>query len=306
LFTEPDNSHRRWLIVSTALSAAVLLQIRGLSPLLFALIAVGLLVLAGWRRVGEVLRRRDARIGLGIVVACGVFAVGWILGAGALRIAPVGTPVDRRASVLAIARVAVSRALKQVKDMAGLFGWEDTPPPHFVYDIWGLVVVLLIVAALYGHPLRSRLVVLAIAALTVLLPAALALSQVHADGLIGQARYTMPLTVGLPIVSAHLISARHWHARWRPPALLVGGLLLAAAHAGAFVQALHRYRTGLQVPLLTWHAGWSPPAPVLAILAVFGICDLLLVLCWWLVATADDDRAGTNTAPSIAHQVQKG
>lgn len=280
LFSEPDHPDRCWLIAGTAVSAAVLVQMRGLSPLLLAIIALCLGLVVGRRRVVALLRGRAAQIAAGIVLAWGVFAVAWIFAFGSLNLAPAGIPVKPGTSEGWIVRTAFHRALTQVKEMGGLFGWKDTPAPHFTLYIWAVLAALLVAACILRN-LRMAAVVLLLCVLTVAVPALLSISQAHKVGIVGQARYIMPVTVGVPIISAYALSVRDRWERWAPLALLLGAVLLALAQGGAFVEALRRYRTGLDGAIFARNAAWAPPGGTLLIAGLFAVCDVLLYAWWW-------------------------
>lgn len=280
LGTEPDNSHRRGLLIRLVLGAAILVQTRGLSPLWLALAALVLVGVAGRGRAVGLLRQRDVRIGLAVVAVCGVFGVAWILLANSLAIAPVGTPVAADASRLGILHAALNRTRHDARDLVGIFGWRDTPAPRITYAIWVLaaaaIVVAVVVAAIARRRPRHATAVLLLCVLSVVIPTLLSASQAHKDGIVGQGRYVLPLVVGIPVVAAGAFDRRP-PPRWLLP---LAGVALAAAQGSAFVEALRRYRSGLGTSLLA-HGDWSPPIPVWPLVGGFGVLLLALYLLWW-------------------------
>jgi len=294
-FAEPDR-RGRWLLLRAAMAAAVLVQLRGLSPLLLAIIAVFVFAVAGWRRLRSALSRREVQIAFGVVGACGIFAVAWIYGVDSLSLTKGVYQVSPSASEWWITRKAFHETFSEFSQMVGLFGWNDTRAPGFSNIVWLIGVLALLLAGLVQRRWRRALLLVALCAVVIVVPTVLAISQARSLGFVQQARYVLPLAVGIPILAGYLAPERTAAARWVNPLLLAGGAVLGIAHCAAFVQALHRYRTGLGTPLFTANAKWSPPIPTLLLLALFGVLMICYWLWWWTLSQQLDDRLPQATA----------
>lgn len=276
--TDPE---RGWLTAWATISACVFVQLRGLSPLLALLVGCFLVAFVGWRPALAALRSRaGVAAGAAAIAVCGVFAVIWIFAAGSLRLLP-GQPVPAGDSELRILYQALRKAGLALPQMVGVFDQLDTSPPGWIYAVWFAIVVALAVAVAWRRDRRAIFVLIALTVVVVALPTLLSASQAHQDGVVGQARYIMPLSVGAPLLAAYAAS------RGRRPngavriAVLIGFLAMAVCQWVAFVQALHRNRTGDDAPIWVRSAPWEPPGGWITLLVGFGVIQLLLVL-WWL------------------------
>jgi hypothetical protein len=285
-FGEPERRDR-WLLIRLAFSAAVLVQLRGLSPVLLAVIAVFLAFVAGWRQIRELARRRDVRIAGAIIGIFAVFAVGWIVAADSLSVTKGAFQVSPTASNWAVFKTSFRGALDQFHQMVGLFGWNDTTAPNFVNYIWLVLIGALVLAGLVQRDWRKSVLLACLCLVVVAFPTALTYTQARSLGYVGQARYVMPLVVGVPILAGYLAPER---SRYIRPAVLLGGLALVVAHCATFVHVLHRYRTGLGTPLLSTNGKFAPPIPTVLVLVIFGIAALCYWLWWSTLADRVDDR----------------
>ncbi|HVX43242.1 MAG TPA: DUF2142 domain-containing protein [Mycobacteriales bacterium] len=280
LFTDPEHPARRGLILRAALGAAVFMQTRGLSPLLLAIAGIAVAIIAGWSTVVGLLRRRDIQIALGVLAVIGAGTLAWIFGARSLALAPVGYPVQESDSNLHILGQALKRCLRDLKDMIGMFGWKDTPPPLWSTLVWVVLLFVVVAAAIVTRARRGPYVLPALCIVIVLLPALLSAANARQDGLIGQARYLMPVAVGIPVIACFLLLPRLRAGRWLTGAVWTVAGATAVVQAAAFVQALRRYRGGAQSPLLRRTSEWAPPAGTLLTLAFFAVA-LLAYTLWW-------------------------
>lgn len=285
-FGEPDRRDR-WMMIRLAFSAAVLVQLRGLSPLLLAIIAVFLVLAAGWRRVRELFGRRDALIAGGVVAAFGIFAVIWILVAGSLSVTKGAYQVPPGTGDWAVFKTSFRGALDQFHEMVGLFGWNDTTAPNVVNYIWLVAVAALVLSGLIQRDWRKSALLACLCLLVIAFPTALTYTQARSLGYVGQARYVMPLVVGVPILAGYLAPDR---LRRLYPLVTVGGLVLALAQCVTFVWVLHRYRTGFGTPVFATNAQFAPPIPTLLVLAIFGIASICYWLWWSALVDLGDGR----------------
>jgi hypothetical protein len=281
-----DKSQRATrLVVWSALSAATLVQMRGLSPLLLAVIGASLALVAGRSRLCVAFHRPGVRIGFFAVAACSAFSLGWVLLRHSLRVQASGRPVSSDASSLAVLKAAAHVGLAYTQ-LIGNFGWLDTTMPRWCYAVWALALIALGVAALAGRSLRLSLLLTALLVVTVALPTLLAYSQAHRDGIVGQGRYIMPVAVGLPVLAGYAAGRRLERGRWSRAAMIVGGTAVVVVQITGYVTALARYRNGTGHAIWTLDAAWNPPLPWLIGLGLFVALQLLL-FAWWLRLSAD-------------------
>lgn len=292
-----DRAHRRSLVVWTAVSGATLVQLRGLSPLFLAVISLTLVAAFGLRPLLQLLRRRDMRIGVAVAGLCGLFAVGWIFGVGTLHLAAVGAPVT--GGTLSTLHAALSVATS-VHKMIGVFGWLDTFMPAWCYIVWEVACVLLGLGALLRRSARHTLVLAALAIVAIGLPTVLVYSQAHKLGIVGQSRDFLPILVGLPVLAAYICFHGLAPSRLVRGGVVVVAVALAAVQVSGFVQALHRYRTGVDKPILTTDASWSPPIPSLLAVALFVLVQAGFVWWWYGLQRADRPVVqARTTAPAL-------
>jgi hypothetical protein len=149
----------------------------------------------------------------------------------------------------------------QVRQVVGLFGWNDTPMPQMVYPVALVLLSMAVVGGLWLARRRERAVVVGLMAVVVALHMGLAIFVEAQIGFGMQARYLLPLVVGLPILAVDILEVR----RLRLPLLLdryglvvvfVGSALI---HLVALTANVHRYAVGGQQGWLPpWDALWVP------------------------------------------------
>ena len=292
----------RQLIVLVAAVAAVLILIRGLSPLWVALAALTLLVLWGPRNLlVKAKERRDVQYAGGGVVLAGLLAAAWIFTQGTLNILPVGMGVPKGDSSFAVLRLVASFAQGWLRESVGILGWLDTELNGFVYHSWYAVVIGAVVIALIRGEWRERITVGALSVLTVLIPIALVTRQARTLGVVWQGRDSLPLAVGAVIVAVAVAGgparrrARRSADRFDPVlrerasrlGLVAVIAVLAIANMMAFYINLRRYAVGRYGPKFFFlhHQGWSPPTGQLLTLAAYGLATTVFagLLVWWLL-----------------------
>lgn len=257
----------RWQVVVATLLACVLISMRGLSPVFGVIIGCALVVIAGRHRAARLARSRSVRVGLGVLTVVGVAAIVWIVAAHTLRLAPTG---ERTGSdgLLRIFGRAVQLAWQQAPGVAGLSAFAELYAPPAAFVLWLIAGGFLLFAAIVTGRRQQRrglLIVLALLALMLVLPAVATTAKAREYGIIEQARYTMPLTVGIAPVAVSVIGTR---ARWvTAGAAIVAGLLGAALFVD-YAAVLRRFSSGVHGPLLTAHTAWEPPGGGITWLAV--------------------------------------
>ncbi|MDE3086909.1 MAG: DUF2142 domain-containing protein [Acidobacteriota bacterium] len=270
----------RPLCVATALSLVLFTLSRPTSPAYVAIALVVLAVLAGWRRVRDLLGARSTKA---VAVAlAGAFGVAFVMvGVGGLP-SLLGGPTTPPLTHLQEVQKTFSLTWSHLHQAIGNFGWTDTPVPWGVTVVWAAGVGAVIVAgAVCSGRIGAALAVLVVA--VVALPVVLESPRINAVGPYWQGRYWLPLLVGLPLVALAFERRRPSRAAGTGRRVLgvvgavAGAGLLVAAQLGGFLTALHRYETGLGVGPRA-RAQWGPPGGAGLMVVLFAVGYGLVVL----------------------------
>jgi hypothetical protein len=185
--------------------------------------------------------------------------------------------------------------------MIGVFGWLDTFMPSWCYVVWEVAAALLVIGAVSRRSVRQTVVLALLAILAVGLPTALVYSQAHKLGIVGQSRDFLPIIVGLPVLAAYIGFRDLTPSRLLKAGVIGVGVALAAVQVTGFVQALHRYRTGVNAPIFSSYAPWNPPIPWLLAIALFVLVQAVFVW-WWsgLYRPEGDDVRAVTRNPLLA------
>ena len=81
-------------------------------------------------------------------------------------------------------RLVAASILIWLREMVGVLGWLDTPLPGIVYQSWNTIVIAVLVLALVRGKWRERVVVIALSALTILIPVILVTRQAKELGVV--------------------------------------------------------------------------------------------------------------------------
>ena len=236
----------RMLAALTALSFAVLVLTRPISPL-YAVVVIGVLaLLAGRRRIVALSRDRSVRLA-GLAVVGAVVVAGVLLGIGGTP-SLLGFPHKPRLSTSGEIAFTLRLTGQRLLQCIGDFGWLDTPAPAFTLAVWSTAVAALVGFAItVSSSCRRALPVLVVAVLA--MPVLFESPKIDAIGPYWQGRYWLPLLVGVPLVAATAWKGGHhrraWSSTWSVAGVIAGGAVLVAAQVAAFLTALHRNETGL-------------------------------------------------------------
>jgi Predicted membrane protein (DUF2142) len=287
----------RRLIWHFALASALFAVSRQLSPLFLACIVGVLAVAAPWPRLRELVGDRRIWVAAGAVVVSTAFAGGWL----------VAHPVGDETAVPATA-VGGSRALSTplghlgvlYEQMIGIFGWLDAAPPAAVVLSWTVAIGVLV---LLGAALGARRLVVALAAIaaaSVVVPTAVAASQMEEYGIIFQGRYILPLGVGVVLIAGRAIDEADRELVDRLSRVVVLVLsLTVVAHLVAIWFAARRFAVGVGGPVFFVREGWTPGISLVVPLAVAFVA--VPGFAWWCwrtsLAGSSAPGAGADTTP---------
>lgn len=272
------------LVWSTSAAASALVLSRALSPLWLAGIVVVFLIITPWSAIRLLASDRLARWGAALVGAAGLLHLGWILWARPLaatdpKNAIAGT-VQFRTSL------AFERSIYYPRDMVANVGWLDTPAPQWLALLWFAMFFVLLAIGLMAGSARQRLGIIVVLVATLVIPLAMDVMQAPRTGLIWQGRYTIPLAVGVPLLSGWVAATSQRRPSeaaldWLAPVYAAG---FVVAHVAMYLTALHRYAVGVggSGRFLWADVDWSPPLGNPGSLAAFTV--VILLLGWRMAA----------------------
>jgi hypothetical protein len=283
------------LVGQAAAAAAGLALTRPLSPLWIGAIVLVLTIVAPRGRLRALARNPVVLRGAAVVAVFLALAAAWTLGAHTFGNLIPGTLPLPEASSTDIVRVSVGKYGGQVRQMIGMFGWLDAPPPLLTHAFWLCALGMLILLGLATAPARFVAGLLVLIGLTVLVPVALESAQARSFGYIWQGRYTLPVAAGIPLLGAAMARDTLRRLGGRLVVVLVG--LLVTAHFLAFVWALRRYAVGIN----GWFDDdlvWQPPVPAVALVVAFAAT--LVAYGWWVVRLARTPVTADGAVPTDA------
>ena len=220
----------------------------------------------------------------------GVLAVAYVLTAGSLD-AFTGF-AQPGLTHLQAAKHSLGRVPLLLRDMVGVFGWEDTRPPAWLAAGWLAGALGLAGVAVVIGTWRQRLAIVATAVGAVAVQVASEALKAPSIGYVWQARYSLPIAMGVPILSGWVVATS---SRVRPRVQLVVAAVVATWSAFVLVVDhavwMRRNMSGVGHPLLSYLTahGWHPPVPAW----VLGTSMLLLAVAFatWAVRLAARELA---------------
>jgi len=281
------------LVAVVAVSAGTLLLSRALSPLWVGAIVLILALLSGWQGVRSIAQARSMRWSLVPLGLLAVFAIGWIVVAHALDLLPVGAKSHETGIPLAAS--ILGNTGPWIQQMIGVFGWLDTLSPLLTYLVWYAVTGLFVLLALGSARVRHAGALALLAAVVIFVPVAISYGQAHRLGVIWQARYIMPMAVGVPLLAVALVERSDALRRVRTRVATMVCAALAVATFAAFAEALRRYATGVNGPINYLNGSWQPPfgATALTVAALVVIVLLAAVVAYAVAIDPVPDEPGT-------------
>ena len=280
LLAEQSVVADRRLLARVGISAAVLVQVRGLSPLWLFLIAIALVVLAGRSQLAELSRDRVARIWAAVLALSCAFTAWWLIRYDPLALLPTGHLPPKHASVSSVIANSIGFSDGFVREMIGVVGWLDVPIPSVAYYGWIAIVFMLLGLGLFLGRRPYVVVLVGLLVLTVVIPIVFEAANAHTLGYVWQGRYILPLAAGIPLVAAGAVVNGYLTDRMHRRVATVIPVVLIIAEFAIFFQALRRYTVGLRGPFIPFGGKWHPPFGTVAISVAFIV--LLVAFGVWL------------------------
>ena len=272
-----DRQVNRRALWRFAVAASLLILIRQLGPLWVVVIVSSCVLLSTIGRLKELLGNRNFRLAALVVAASVVLWALWSFSLKPLAISDSGEGVDGPATE--ILRQQLGRLWVVLQESVGVFGWLEVRLPLTVYLIWIVGVLLFIALAVIFGPRKYALVPLFVLAAAILLQTLGEFRTIKELGFMWQGRYTLPILVGVPLVSALAISRANPSIAVSRLSKWIGGLLIWGALCLSYFQTERRYMVGSLGPLDIWNRGiWNPPIPVLVLLVGFSVSAAMWIL----------------------------
>jgi hypothetical protein len=297
-FGRPDPALDRRRAARAAVAAAALVLPRALGPLWLVLVVAGALLVVPDGRLGHVARAaRPAAVAVAIVT---LVSLAWTLGVRTVAVSTVDYP-----ELESPRRYLYSMVLSLddfERQMIGVLGWLDTPLPSHVYLLWFGVLGFLVFGALAVGGLRQRVLLLALVALSAVLPILIQWPTAPELGIVWQGRYLLPLLVGLPLAAGWAVSTSPAWGRAMRGTFAVGAPLvtLACLQIAAFWWSLHRNVIGLDEKWIGFDPAWQPPLGWIPLTLAYAAA----AMAWTaLLARLGDERAET-VAPAAEPRIR--
>lgn len=287
----------RGLVVALGIASSGLVLSRQISMFWAAVIGLILAGLLGKDALPRLARSGMARIWGGVITACAVAQLAWIVNQDALDLSPL-PPAGERLSTDEIARATVGRSGVFFFEMLGQPGWLDVTLPDLAYLLLIValgVLVLLAVAAGFRRYAVAMLVVIVIAAV---IPVVLEALQAREYGYYWQGRYMLPFAVGVPLLAGFALQSDAGRRVFR--SALVPGLagMVVVAQVLAFYQALRRWSVGADGPVFYWlDPRWESPVPQWLLIVAFTVVFVAFVT--WLLRTDRSGAASDDDLPGL-------
>lgn len=189
----------------------------------------------------------------------------------------------------------------------GSFGWVDTNlrPEHYYY--YAFTVVFVVALGWVFLPRREALVTVWLLGASYLVPVVLQALQWNTNGGVWQGRYTLPLTVMIPIMTLMLAADRLREPRLAPVArrvslvLPLALLVLLWVHVKAIGVQLQRNTVGVS-GLAPVEDQWVPPLPTGVLTALLAVTLLLAWGAFVLAARREASRVEPGRVPTASTQ----
>ena len=304
LMLSRDNAATGAWIRRAAIAALLIAQLRSMGPEIVVGALLVMLVPPVRHRIRELWARKDVRWwGLSVAISI-VLGLVWTQIARATDIGHYGGVIHYTLRQ-ALSWELTNRLPWYLNSTADGFSYFDTSPPY-IGMVWTMAFgVLFLVALTVGKPVhRWRLLALSLGLAAI--PTIVDVATVNTFGFPFQARYILPLAVGLPLLSAFFIGISQ-KIDSAIQASLVRILLLALLPLQwlSLIHVMVRWQHGLALgrSVNPFTGEWLPPAgPVLPI-AAMGLAVLTLGALVWKSAGANPLRQSAALPPMTEENV---
>ncbi|MCS5716600.1 DUF2142 domain-containing protein [Herbiconiux sp. CPCC 205763] len=267
------------------ISAALVSNTRGISPLWVAVLLVLPLLLLTGRQLGALLKRPGVIVSILLIAITALVSGWWTLSSNSLGTGPnTGPEVVPTNSGVGLSPVEgffglIGDFYGQLRQMVGILGWLDTTLHPVVYYVAYAMFAVLVLGVVIFVRGRKLVFVIAMGLAFFFLPPLVQAAYVTKGGFIWQGRYTLILLMTLLLGMAACIAASDRFLRWRRSTvpLLIVAILVAAGWtyttAYAFATTMRRMASGYQTdwPAMLEPGAWVPPLGAFPLIGLFAL-----------------------------------
>jgi hypothetical protein len=274
--------HRTGLLAA-GVAGFLLITLRHLGPLLFAIDVLALAVLAGRTVVASELRRGETWLRFGVPVGVGAAVAGaWALAARSPVGAGPGAPSDDSVP----AGLVDHRLAFYVNQIVGQFGYGETTISPAAILLWYLLIGVVLWRVVVRGPGPERLVTMGLVVVGFALLIALEFIFVPGHGWFSHGRYALPVLVGAVLVGASAGPRIPWL-----PTVLVAATL--PVHLYALARVMTRFQVGIAQSFAPFGGSWLPPVPPFVPLMIVPVgVALLTAIVWSQGMRSTSDKKG--------------
>ena len=271
----PGRTTRR--AVALGVGGVLLANTRSLGVLFTLSVLVALVIVAGPRMLGRLVRRRAVQAVVLVLAGGAVAAILWNRYSDRLTAQALSFP---QLTAGKVATEVFWASGTYIMEVIGNLGWLDVRLPPGSIIAWYAVAGLLVLCALGCARWRETLVVAALVIGTVLIPILAQVTEARRVGIGWQGRYILAWVVGLPVLAGLLVARRvgadlPGALERRVPA--VAAIVLALAGLGAFYWSMTRYAHSGLKKYGIYPIQWAPPGGWILWWVVYALGLALLV-----------------------------
>ncbi|MFB2599276.1 DUF2142 domain-containing protein [Herbiconiux sp. P17] len=270
------------------ISAALVSNTRGISPLWVAVLLVLPLLLLTGRQLGGLLRRPGVIVSILLIAITALVSGWWTLQSNSLGTGPnTGPEVVPTNNGVGLSPIEgffglIGDFYGQLRQMVGILGWLDTTLHPVVYYVAYAMFALLVLGVVIFVRGRKLVFVIAMGLAFFFLPPLVQAAYVTKGGFVWQGRYTLILLMTLLLGMAACIAASDRFLRWRRSAvpLLVVAILASAGWvyttAYAFATTMRRMASGYKTdwPAMLEPGAWVPPLGAFPLIGLFTLTSI--------------------------------
>jgi hypothetical protein len=186
--------------------------------------------------------------------------------------------------------------IDNLNGLIGQFGWQDTPPPTWVYAVWYVLFGFVAIGSMITLSGRRMLFVLALAGTFFLIPAFVQAAYVTTGGWVWQGRYSLPAFMLLVVGCAATVSLTVRRLGRLVERRLVSIIVTvwSLAQITCFAVVLRRYTVGSTGSWVSMFAQprWQPPlgTVLLTVLFVLAVCSVAVISLLWMAGRLGSPR----------------
>jgi hypothetical protein len=301
LFSRAHERIDNCVVTGAGIAGCAMALSRQLAPLWLCLMGLTLLGVANRVALRNLIRSNWVRLWGGLVVASCVAQVAWNIAVEPFNVSGEGRP-PMDLEIAEVLQIVTGRTFFRYHEMVGVFGWGDSATPALTWVPWTAGIAFLFFAAVLWASRRYVAMLFALLAAVIVVPIVIESATYNEGGGVNwQGRYTLPLAVGVPILTTVALGATERGRQLVTARFMLGvGVVVGVGQLLAFAQNLRRYTVGYDGDVQFWKDPfWSPPVPSLLLTIAFATATALYL--WWLLAVVPDGSVGSEDTTHSHH-----